>query len=339
MYGWKNFVGNEWTAEMLGTAIRQKRLGHAYLITGPGQVGKTTLARLFAQALNCDQADPHARPCGQCRSCTLIATDRHPDVILLVGEESGRGRHVIKIDQIRELQAQLNLTPAEAQYKVAIIREFSDATPGASNALLKTLEEPANNVILILTAIEADTLLPTVVSRCRQIALRPVSCGRIEQALIKRWRVDPPQARLISRLAQGRVGWAVEAARDGSILDSRSRHLETLQTMLGASRIERFSTAEVAAGEPESLPEMLRIWTGWWRDLLLTTQGGTARSTIANIDQVDSFETLAQKLHPRDIRTAVIQTEEAIDRLARKANTRLVIENLLLAYPKVGSIN
>ncbi|MGH2535968.1 MAG: ATP-binding protein, partial [Candidatus Promineifilaceae bacterium] len=180
---WQQLIGHQWAAEEFSAAIRAGRLGHAYLLSGPAQIGKTTLARLIAQAINCENEGPARRPCGACRACRLIATDRHPDVRLVAPAVGGRGRLELKIETIRELQSALSLTAAEARHKVAILRQFDAANPAAANAFLKTLEEPPPAVVLLLTAEDAQALLPTIVSRCRAVALRPAPADEIEAAL------------------------------------------------------------------------------------------------------------------------------------------------------------
>ena len=155
MNEWNRIVGHDWAVDILRAAIRHERVGHAYLITGPAQVGKTTLARTFAQALNCQAADVAARPCGKCRPCQLIAADRHTDVRLLQPEVGSRGNPIIKIDQIRTLQQELSLAAYEARWKVAILRQFEAANASAANAFLKTLEEPPRQVVLLMTATDA----------------------------------------------------------------------------------------------------------------------------------------------------------------------------------------
>ena len=197
---WNQIVGHEWAVDLLRGAIIHDRVGHAYLFTGPRQVGKTTLARSFAMALNCEASSLAERPCGHCRPCKLIGDGRHPDVRLLLPEVSGRGKSALKIDQIRGLQQELSLTPTEARYKIAIIKQFDAANQSAANAFLKTLEEPPNHVILLLTASEADALLPTITSRCRTIALRPLPTNSIEQVLGESYRAKPDQAHLLSHL-------------------------------------------------------------------------------------------------------------------------------------------
>lgn len=327
---WNSLVGHRWAVDLLAGAIRNERVGHAYLITGPEQIGKTTLARLFAQALNCTAPDPAQRPCGGCRSCTLIAADRHPDVRLLEPAVSGRGKRTLKIDEIRELQQDLNLAAYEARWKVAIITHFDAATQGAANAFLKTLEEPPGQVVLLLTASEADALLPTITSRCRVIALRPLATKEMAQALAERWQVSADQARRLAHLADGRLGWAVEAINEPALLETREEYLELLRQALDGRRVERFALADRLARDSETLPDVLRVWSSWWRDLTLHAYGN---DNVVNVDRRDELARLAEEW-PADAVVRVLKgTKEALWQLEHNANARLVMENLLLLYP------
>lgn len=333
MTAWDNISGHTWATTLLQSAIQHQRVGHAYLITGPAHIGKTALAKTFAQALNCTDPDPAARPCGSCRSCQLISANRHPDVQLLEPQLSGRGRPSILIEHIRELQQQLNLTAAEARYKVAILTQFEAAYPGAANAFLKTLEEPPTNVILILTAADADTLLPTITSRCQTINLRPVAPRQIYQTLTEQWQVPDDRASLLAHLADGRLGWAISSAQDETILADRNRFLGLLDDILGQRRYQRFQTAEKLARTPEELPALLRAWLGWWRDLALVAIGGSEMSAITNIDRHGQLDRFARQWSAAAVVASLRQTDKALWQLERNANTRLVLENLFLIYP------
>lgn len=331
---WNTIVGHDWAVALLRGAITNGRIGHAYLITGPEQIGKTTLARTFAQALNCE-AEPEKRPCGTCRSCELIAADRHPDIRLVEPDMSGRGKYTLKIESIRELQRNLNLGAYEARYKVAILTRFDAATTGAANAFLKTLEEPPGNVVLLLTAADADTLLPTIVSRCRTIGLRPLPADVIEQTLATRLGVKADRAELLAHLADGRLGWAITAHEDESMLAERQNQLDALYTAVKGSRVERFKLADKLSRKAEDLPDMLRTWLSWWRDLTLLAQANGHSLTITNIDEQENLGKLAKNWDRRDIFASLKQTDLALWQLANNGNTRLVIENLLLTYPSL----
>jgi DNA polymerase-3 subunit delta' len=334
---WHSIIGHQWAVQLLMGAIANGRPGHAYLITGPEQVGKTTLARTFAQALNCQAPSLNARPCGQCRPCQLISIDRHPDVRLVVPEMSGRGRLTLKIDAIRNLQHDLNLAAYETRYKVAILKDFDAATIGAANAFLKTLEEPPGNVMLLLTAKDADTLLPTITSRCRTVGLRPLSVRLIEESLQDRWHVAAEEARLLAHLSDGRLGWAVLASRDAALLAARQAQLERLYEALAGNRTIRFELANHMARKPEALPGELRSWLSWWRDITLIShqpaENGARTMTITNIDHQAYMERMARTWNRTEVVSSLKQTNLALWQLAHNANTRLVLENLLLTYP------
>ncbi|MDT8306331.1 MAG: DNA polymerase III subunit delta' [Anaerolineae bacterium] len=336
---WNEIVGHEWAVRLLREAIARGRVGHAYLFTGPRHVGKTALAIRFAQALNCEVEAADRRPCGQCRSCRLIAAGRHPDVRVVEPEESSRGHLTLKIEQIRDLQQGLSLAAYEARWKIALLTEFDSATAGAANAFLKTLEEPPNGVALLLTASEADAVLPTISSRCRVIALRPLPTGHIASALEARWQVPVAQAHLLAHLADGRLGWALQALEDKSLLTSRGEHLDRLQEALYGSRVERFELADKLARKPEELPGILRTWLSWWRDLALLAWSGTDGAevgAISNVDAEDDMVSLSRRWERASILRALQQTDRALWQLEHNANTRLALENLLLVYPRRG---
>jgi DNA polymerase-3 subunit delta' len=330
-----DIIGHDWAVDLLRTAVLHGRIGHAYLLTGQAQVGKATLALTFAQALNCQSDYPESRPCGVCRPCQLIRAGRHPDVRHLVPEISGRGTPSIKIDQIRGLQKELTLGTIEARYKIALLEQFEAANASAANAFLKTLEEPPPNVILILTASEADALLPTISSRCRTLALRPLPTAVIENALLTRWQIPSDESRLLAHLANGRIGWAVQATQDPALLQTRQEQMTLLTTLLTGRRVPRFQAAEQLAKQAETLPDLLQTWLSWWRDLLVWQQGDGVPNpaVIINIDEVERLVAYAQEWSIEQVQTGLKQTNLALWQLARNANTRLVIENLLLSYP------
>lgn len=329
---WQKIVGHEWAVEMLASAIQNDRIGHAYLITGPVQVGKTTLAITFAMALNC--LSEGARPCGRCRPCTLIAAQRHPDVSMVAPEISSRGKKTIKIDTMRDLQRKLQLAAVEARHKVGIITEFDATNTNAANAFLKTLEEPPGDTILILTATEADALLDTIKSRCRVVAIRPIPTQQIQQALVTRWRVSAEQAHLLAHLANGRFGWAVNASQDPTLIQQRLDQLSLLREILSSNIVGRFKHAEKLAKQPEKLFDLLNMWLTWWRDLVLLTHD---TDQLINIDERTRLEQLKSTWETDDILASLNQTSAILWQLERNVNIRLALENLFLIYPQVAN--
>jgi DNA polymerase III subunit delta' len=321
--------GHTWAVLSLDRAVSDDRPAHAYLISGPAQIGKATLARALALALNCRSA-AGVRPCLNCRSCKLITSGKHPDVQLIEPD----GAHV-KIDQVRALQHDLALRPLEGRYRVAIFDQFETATVEAQNALLKTLEEPPNYAVLIVLTADPELLLPTIISRCQQIALRPLTIAEVREALIKTWRVEAQQADVLAHLSGGRLGWAVKAATNHTIMDARAKYLDDLQTLLKSDRVQRFAYAEELTKKSERAREAIDLWRTWWRDVLLAASGSTAE--LINIDRAAQIQVLAQHLDVNQAKSAADACGRALWQMDKNVTARLVVEVLLLDFPVLHS--
>jgi DNA polymerase-3 subunit delta' len=299
------------------------RVAHAYLLIGLPQIGKTTLALNFAQALHCLGED---KPCGQCRSCLKIAHGNHPDVRVI---EAVNG--TIKIDQIRSMQREVALSPHEGRWKVYVIRQMERATTEAANCLLKTLEEPPAQVILMLTASDIDQLLPTIISRCQVLNLRPPSVLLVQKVLEGRWGVDPERAKLLARLSGGRLGWAVRASEDKAILRKRERRLDEMMELMGQGRVERLRYAQQLSRSADGLREVLDLWLIWWRDLLLIKGGSSTE--VTNIDREATLRSQARGYNLTQVRDFIEALRTAVWQLEHNANTRLTLEVLMLSLP------
>src|SRR5512136_2213777 len=320
-------IGHEWAVRNLDRAVADDRPAHAYLISGTPQIGKTTLAQSLALALNCRSSNS-ARPCGQCRSCQLITAGKHPDVQLI--EPDGAR---VKIDQVRALQHDLSLRPVEGRYRVAIFDQFEVATTEAQNALLKTLEEPPDYVVLIVLASDPELLLPTIVSRCQQVPLRPLTIAQVREALIKQWHVEANQANLLAHLSGGRLGWAVSAVSDSSIMPARAKYLDDLQTLLKADRVARFAYAEDLTKKSDLARNAIDLWRTWWRDVLLACGGSSAE--LVNIDRAAQIQALAQRVDLNQAQAAAEACGRALWQMDKNVTPRLVVEVLLLDFPVV----
>ena len=224
-------VGQDRVISLLQRSLEAESLAHAYLLVGPAHVGKMTLALNLAEAVNCEGAES---PCGECASCLRITDGKHADVqVIDLGSTNGNSaesesRVKISVEQIEQIQHSASLPPFEGRCKVFILDGAELLSIGAANRLLKTLEEPSGKVVFVLLTVN-DKLLPaTIVSRCQRVELAPLSTAEVETALIERWGTGPDKAKLLSRLANGCLGWAVSAARDEQLLQQRAETLDRL---------------------------------------------------------------------------------------------------------------
>ncbi len=329
-------IGHTWAVELLQRDLAHDRPRHAYLITGPDGIGKRTLAAEFARALVCT-AGGAAAPCGQCRPCQLAARGGHPDLLLVTPEVSGKKvrSEKIKIDPVRQLIYDLTLKPVEARRRVARLLRFDAANVEAMNAFLKTLEEPPANVVIVLTAESADALLPTIVSRCEVLALRPLALAEVREALITRWLVSAEQADHLAHLSGGRLGWAVRAHANPDLLEARRQRLDDLRRLLTATRVERFAYADrlVRDSSSDRLQEILELWMSFWRDVLLST--AQAAAPLTNPDCADDVQRLARALTPASAHSVLTGLRRAHELLGRNINARLTLEVLLLDWPRL----
>jgi DNA polymerase-3 subunit delta' len=323
-----NMLGHEWAVNLLKNSLSNGRIRHAYLFTGPQGIGRRTLALRLAQAINCIQAEKPGNPCGVCRACRLIENMQHPDLATVQADRVGGN---LKVDQIRELQHSLSLTPYEAKFRVALILRFEEANQNAANALLKTLEEPPSKVVMLLTAQEPEVLLPTVVSRCELLRLRPLSINEVANGLQTQYGVSADRANLFAHISGGRPGYALGLHQDPDLLDKREAWLEDHKRLVSANRVERFSYAETLAKDKDSVGNFLQVWSSFWRDVLLVISGSSV--PITNIDQTKEINSLASKLDLQKTKKMI----EVLDRtrvlINRNVNTRLTLEVLLLDLP------
>ena len=331
---WK-IHGHNWAVQLLKTHASGGNLRHAYLFIGPQGVGRRTLALRFAQALTCLAPPEPGQFCTACVHCRQMWAMQHPDLSLLIPEE---GHKDVLIDQIRELQHSLALAPYSAAYRIALLLDFQRATTQAMNALLKTLEEPQDKVVLLLTADSLESLLPTIVSRCEVIRLRPASIESTIQYLKFDQGVANDKARLIAHLSGGRVGAALRFIEEPEALSRRADHIETFFGLLPVTRHERFKYAEALTKPYDTarikVEEVLPHWLSFWRDVFIQASG--ADIPLVNFDLESQVNFVAKTLDLKTARDLVTVHEKAMQYLDAYANPRLLVETLMLRWPFIS---
>jgi DNA polymerase-3 subunit delta' len=324
-----NLVGHVWAVDMLKKHVVNGTTRHAYLFAGPPGLGRRTLALRFAQALNCQTPVEAGVPCGQCRDCKQIESMHYADLMVVQADAEGG---TLKVDQIREARRMLMLKPYQADYRVALFLRFQEANDNAANALLKTLEEAPAYAVLILTADNPEQLLPTIVSRCEVLRLRPLKIEEIQEALETRG-LETGKAKLIAHISGGRFGYALRLIQNEALLEKREERLNDLQSLISASRVEKFAYADKLSRDRESMRQAVLIWLSYWRDVML--RSAQANMPLVNVDRNVEIEDLSRRLDLTAARRTVSALEDVLEKMERNVNSRLLAEVLLLDLPKL----
>ncbi len=325
----RTVVGHRQAQSLLERAALSGQLSHAYLLTGPSGIGKTTLAREFAALLECTGREPNSpEPCGDCMSCRKIVHGTHPDVALV---EPPAGKRFLDVDTVREVLHAANLAPSEGAYRIFILPEVERMLLPAVNALLKTLEEPPPHVVLLLTSAEPEQLLPTLLSRCQLLPLHQLTPEEIASALVERWGAESATAQDLAALANGRLGWAVRALEQPERRTQRAELLASLAELTTLPRAERIRQAGTLASDTEAVRQTLELWTLWWRDVVLAACGATNLATTgaARAEAERQGRSLGRE-RTQAFLQGLLDARAALD---QNANTRLTLEVLLLDLP------
>jgi len=336
-----NVIGHEWAARLLQEHIANGEVRHAYLFTGPAGIGRRTLALRFAQALNCTNPPVPGLPCGICRACQQTGLMQHTDLTIVQSERAGG---TLTIDAVRDLQRSLSLAPYESRYKVAFLLRFHEANANAQNALLKTLEEAPGHVILLLTADSAEDLLPTIVSRCEILRLRPQPLRVVESALKQYWNANAADANSLAHFSAGCLGTAVRLLQQPDLLEKRRAWLDDLWELLGQPYRARFVYAEkISSGKGknkgdrevlrENLHDAFRTWLSFWRDVMLRSAG--AQAALVNVDIEERVTAISAQTGFESARKQTAALEKAMARL-NNANLQLLTEVVLMDWPRVS---
>ncbi len=333
MHDW-NIVGHEHAINTLRRALAAQRVRHAYLFTGPEHIGKTLLAQRFAQTLLCI-GGPNAHvapqnPCNACLSCRKVMHGNHPDVHYISRPPD---RQFILIEQVRALQSDAARKTLEGRRNIFIIQGMHEMNVQAANCLLKTLEEPEPDVVLLLTAPDPGLLLPTILSRVQQIPMNLLTTTQIKTALEQRWQVEPEEAALTAALASGRMGWAIQAVEDEDMLEERQAQLGTLTKLPAAGRVQRFEVAQRLSADSDKIRGILELWLLWWRDLVLASNN--CLDLIVNVDMQELIQKQAAKIGAAESHRMVRAILGTMEALEQNVNTRVALEVLMLDLPAV----
>lgn len=354
------FLGNERIVAALCGALRSERVPHALLFSGPRGLGKFTLARMFAQAANCERLkDDFCSECDTCRRIALLADSEplvqqglaergesadastvertplilqpHPDVWALVPDpvrlKSPVARPVLRIGQLRAVQRAAYFRPM-GRRRVFILDGAETMRWDVANVFLKILEEPPGTATLILTAPSPYTLLPTIVSRCLQFHFAPLSQSEVENILKEKTSRKPAELRLAAQLSEGSPGLAIEM----NVEDTARRRRDALHILERAGAGQGFAqlfadTSVLAKDRESSFEEQIAVFYGLLTDLLEITSG-IKKPALRNAPLAKELESLAKSLDPRWVMRAIAGFDELFAGARRNLNRQLGLDAL-----------
>lgn len=316
-----DIVGNQQQLETLRQSLEKDRLHHAYLFLGPEGVGKRTLALSLAMAVQC--LENVGDSCGGCANCVQVRKGHHPDVRLL---EPLPGKKEISIQQIRELARELNFHPFSGKKKIAILDPATLMNASAQNALLKTLEEPPGESLLILISTGTGGLLPTLLSRCFRLSFSPLPVELVTTFLVTQKGIKLEQAEILATMTMGSVGKAIKLEAE-DFLEKRKIWAEKISSLHQGNYRGGLTLAEEIAGTREESLEFVDWLEGWYRDILLYRVTGSLQG-ICNLDLEKNIKDQAELYKLDRILFLSAHTGRTRARVQRNVNRRMALENL-----------
>jgi len=312
-------LGHDRQKELLQRAIDTHRLPHAYLFEGPEGIGKRLVALALTKRLFCETG----QGCCNCPACRKIEHHNHPDLHLL--EPDGQ---FIKIEQIRGIQKELSFRPLEAPRKVCLIDGAERLNPAAGNALLKTLEEPSGDALLILLSSRPENILSTIRSRCQRLPFTRLPQARLKEVLLERMALDATEGHILAALSEGSFKKALGKDRD-LYLEKRRELLKSLTTLAPGRVLPLFELAQTLSEEKDRIFDILDIFQAFYRDLLLYRQG-RPEEELVNIDLAEKIRRVAARESLPSLLVKLDAIESARRHLERNVNRQLALEVLLM---------
>ncbi|MCX5699422.1 MAG: DNA polymerase III subunit delta' [Candidatus Omnitrophica bacterium] len=308
-----DILGQDRALGIIGANLEKSHFSGAYIFSGPEGIGKRMTAKIIAGQLNC--TGQVSRPCGSCSGCLKIQKEVHPDLQIIQN-----GQSQIKMEDIRGILRQASFRPYEGAVKVFIIDNAHKLNSEAANSLLKILEEPPRDVLIILITHKPQNIIKTVLSRCKEIKFSPLIRAQLENVLIKNYALDKAAAHFLAYYAEGRIGLALRL-KDTPLLREKNKIFDSF--ILSSKPLDH----SIMNQTKEQLQVCLNILASWFRDIYLLKCGLPDQETI-HLDRHSDLLKLIPRFSFKQLDEIMATLSESSWYLDKNLNSKLILHNL-----------
>ena len=328
IFDFKDIIGNDMIKDHFKKAIENNKISHAYILTGEAGTGRKSIANAFSMALLCEKGGKE--PCMVCHSCKQVLSGNHPDLIYVKHEKPNS----IGVDDIREqINDTIMIRPYSSYYKIYIVDEAEKMTVQAQNALLKTIEEPPSYAVIILITTNQEAFLPTILSRCVQLKLKPLKDFTVKSYLVEHLGVAEKEAEICAAFARGNLGKAIHLASSDAFKElyykimALVKNVDSMDIVDLMDRIREMKELNFDIGE---VLDMLQLW---YRDVLMFKVTKDMNLLIFK-DEYKAINGMGQKVGYEGLEKILAAIETCRTRLDANVNMELAMELLLLTMKR-----
>lgn len=327
MSGFKDVVGHKNIIQYISSAVTSGKVSHAYILNGERGSGKKLLAKLFAMSLQCHDREDDGDPCGKCQSCKQAVNGNQPDIIYVKHEKP----NTISVDDIRtQVNNDIVVKPYSSRYKIYIIPEADLMSVQAQNAILKTIEEPPEYAVILLLTENAESMLPTIRSRCVMLKLRNIKDQLVKKYLMEQLMIPDYKADVCVAFAQGNIGKAAMLANSEYFNEIKEEVIHLLRNIKEMQVEELVEAVKKSMTYKMEIGDYLDMIAIWYRDVLIYKATKNVDKVIF-ADQIKYIKEQASKSSYEGIENILDALEKAKARLKANVNFELTMDLLLLA--------
>ena len=334
MANFNDIIGQEQIKEHMKNAISSGKVSHAYVIQGEQFAGKEFIAKIFAMALQCEERGKEGSeiPCQKCHSCRQAFSDNQPDIIKVTHEKP----NTVSVDDVRaQISGDVGIKPYGSPYKIYIMNEAEKMTVQAQNALLKTLEEPPEYVVIMLLTTNVNALLPTILSRCVVLNMKPVADHLVRKYLMQELQITDYKAEVCVAFARGNIGKARQLAFSEGFENVKDEALSILKYVQDMELYEMVAAANRIREYKLDKSDLIDIMMVWYRDVLLFKATNDMNHLVFR-EEGSALRQVARRSSYEGIEAVLEALDKAKKRLDANVNPDLVMELLFLTMKEQG---